>query len=383
MSGQQTPLASCTAPNLQALAQRGRCGCMVPIRPAEVPWRSEIELGWIVGGAASQAIQLYRGSLEALGIGLDPGDAAFIYRANFVTMDGPMLVESRVDSLGWEETQTLTAALQDRWGEPGLKIVATAPSQAVVILSDHTADTAEPLPGIPPRLLEGASGDELFPSGNVGRTLRGWFNQTREILELHEVNQVRVDLGENPANGLCLSGGSAPVQPGAFKDPGKGRTAVLAHGAMGRGLARLAGSTEVKMRSPWTGSSEDSVLHGARIGEAIRNHDHILIVVEAPHDLGGYGDLSKKTAALGRLDRVLLGPLQQFLDSNRPWRGLFLADPEVRSPLDLEQPVSLPALLVGERIVPDSQDRWHEQACQNGGLDSIKPELLIEMFWED
>lgn len=380
VSEPRTPLASCMAPNLQALAQLGRCGCLVPIRPAEEPWRSEVELGLISGATVQQAIQLRRGPMEAVGAGVDLQDAAFVYRANFVTMDGSVLQDSRVDSLGWKETQSLVDALQLEWGEPGLQVVATEPSQAVVILADPATDQFS---GIPPRLLEGASEDELFPAGNVGRTLHRWFNRTREILESHEINEVRVDLGENPANGLYLSGGSAPIQPRSFADRLKGRGVVLTHGAMGRGLARLSGSTVVEMRSPWAGSDVDSVLHVADTEEAIRSHDHVLIVVEAPYDLGGYGDLSEKTAALGRLDRVLLGPLREFLDVHRPWRGLLLADPEVRSPFDLEQPVALPALLVGERIVPDSQEGWHEQACQKGGLNSIKSELLIEMFWED
>src|SRR2546426_9864759 len=83
--GNRTPLQAANTPNLDALAQKGRCGTVVTVGEGIAP-ESDIAVFAILG-YDPRTEHSGRGPLEALGAGIEMRDGDLAWRANFATVD--------------------------------------------------------------------------------------------------------------------------------------------------------------------------------------------------------------------------------------------------------------------------------------------------------
>jgi 2,3-bisphosphoglycerate-independent phosphoglycerate mutase len=206
----RTPLQVARCANAERLAREGRSGWMpLPDQPDEQ--RSEALLALLCGATRPEALQLHRGPLEAAALELETKGYTHAYRGNFVTLDGTQVRESCVGRLSLEETQLLAATVQERFDPAVLRLVPCGPAQVVALLrSEH-----DPIsPGVHPALTDGDL-DLYLPQGRKGEWARKVLDESGRVLARLTVNEVRVDLGENPATHLWLWGGGRFYQPGA------------------------------------------------------------------------------------------------------------------------------------------------------------------------
>ena len=135
-----------------------------------------------------------------------------------------------------EETRSLAETLQDAWKLQHMAVVATGPARVVVLC--NTAEPNMPV-GYPPCLIEGEKLDENLPRGKSGRFLEELLNESSRVLQRQTVNDVRVDLGEDPANGLWLWGGG-PIRGLNMASRKLGFNGVMVtQSALARGMASL------------------------------------------------------------------------------------------------------------------------------------------------
>ena len=200
----------------------------------------------------------------------------------------------------------------------------------------------------------------------------------RRMLE----NEVRVDLGENPANALWLWGGGTAEALGPLRAQSRPDGLVLSRGRTARAVANLTGMSYLEHKDPFAEEPEPQVVPVVALVEALRGRDLILVHVPSPHEMGGYGDATRKVRALDRLDINLLAPLKTVLDAYRPYRLALLPDGAVSSDTGLPLADALPVLLAGEGIEPDEVDRWDEPACAGGGLGSMDIEHFSQILWD-
>lgn len=67
---------------------------------------------------------------------------------------------------------------------------------------------------MPPHDISGQSISKNLPRGDGAEGIIKLMEESRKILDKHEINQVRVDLKENPANMIWLWGqGENPLSP--------------------------------------------------------------------------------------------------------------------------------------------------------------------------
>ena len=230
--------------------------------------------------------------------------------------------------------------------------------------------------------------DPLVPRW-FGRS-KDWFQPfttwSRDALQGHPINDVRVDLGEDPAHRLWLWGGGAVAGemdalaiPGL---PGKAdRIALFGSCALVRGFARSCGAGSYTMRHPFDKDAVGPVIRVPDMVEALRLHDVIIVWVSATGPGGHYPDAAQTVRALEALDQQVIGPLQDVLAAYRPARGTLVAV-EAQAPGEsVRLSGRMPVLHWGDGVSGDQQGIWNEDSADSGRLGEIPVDGLLKVVW--
>src|SRR5882724_11016267 len=130
-----TPLEAATTPNLDKIAKESAQGRMIPLAPGLTPGSGPGHLGLF--GYDPLEVQVGRGVIEALGLGMElkPGDVCA--RANFATLDPQGIVRDRragrIPTETCEKLCAMLAAKVKKIGETQVLIKAGKEHRFVVV----------------------------------------------------------------------------------------------------------------------------------------------------------------------------------------------------------------------------------------------------------
>jgi 2,3-bisphosphoglycerate-independent phosphoglycerate mutase len=361
----RTPLQAARCSVATSLAVSGRGGVFAPLRK-ENDNRPETRLALAWGQDKETARALARGPLEALGAGLDIPDGATVYRADFVTLDDDTLHAPEVARLSREETETLAAVAQSCWDRDAVRIEVVGPGRALVVANGFAADNGL---AAPPAIMQGEPLPERAGKKNKESFSLKFLYRSYEALSGHPINQVRVDLGENPAHALWLWGGGTMPAFARRRDD----SAVLTNSLMARGLALWLGMKPLELSDLWREDGKRKA--GFKLPELVqvlRERDQLMVYVEARNAIGRYGSAEEKVWALETLDHYLLGPLMTLLEANKPYRIVLGSDGMVRTATERPLAEPVPFVLNGADVEPDAVAHWDEEACEHGALGARK-----------
>lgn len=371
----RTPLQVAHAPYASRLARRGRSGLLMPVREGE-EGRSEATLAAILGVPVEAALGLRRGPIEAASLPQGAGDFTFAYAGNFVTLDGEWLRQGRVRGLRLVETQALAGVLDRRWKAQGIAVEVIAPGRVVLLCRP-----SEPLPmGYPPCLAEGERLDEYVPGGRAGGFLREMLEDSAQVLEAQTVNAVRLDMKEDPANGLWLWGGGFLADAKRVWQQARRGGVMLTQSPLARGAARLSGMRVCELRDPWGLAPGEVAFRAAELASALASEEFLMVYWEAPQGLGGYGPPKEKARAIDQADYSVLGPLMELLEGFGRYRLVLAADGGVSALTGRPLAMGGPLVLAGEGVSPDGTSRWDEAAAAQGALGRVKPEHVLRLL---
>lgn len=373
---QRTPMEVARCSIATGLAVTGRGGLIQTGRAAEDA-RSEAFLGRCLGMSESTLRDMWRGPLEALAADVDTTGAAWVFRADLVTLDGNRLVGSTVPGISFKETRELVESMEEAVADLHVKMVATGPGQALVVVHDKHVEGVR---SVPPQELEG---DDLLASAPFYRRqkwVRHFVEATAEVCSNHPVNEVRVDLGENPANALWPWGGGSPLLAGGGLQAGPCETGgLIADGMLARGFAKYVGIDMVEMASPWEEmDGKRPPFRIAGIVKALQDHDHVILYVESRYPGGRYGGAANKVWALESLDHRVLAPMASVMDAIKPCRLALAVDGAVLASKGRRVRDPLPVILSGQGVEPDGVGHWDERCCAQGSLGSLEMADLLE-----
>lgn len=371
----KTPLETARVPQLAALATTGACGLVRPPRDLR-GFRPTAMLGSLLGIPADEARQLHRAPFEALAAGIPVLLNERIFRSSFVTFRDDVLAESSV-ALSIDETVALCEALEPAARAHHVRLDPLRPGHLLALFQDGVAAADA---GIPPHAVEGRPWMPFLPKGTESATLRDFLSEANDLLARHPVNEVRVDLGENPANGLWLWGGggepavSAPFGGRALK------ACMITNSLMARGLARLCRMSVAGFRDPSSPTGSGTALDVAATVTALRDHDLAVVYIAARREIGRHGNPRDKALALQAIDFHVLAPLREIAAAHRPCRVLVTTDACIDSETQTSAEGTLPFALSGDGVIPDDCARWDEAACQSGRLGTVEPAALFELL---
>ncbi|MFW6457209.1 MAG: phosphoglycerate mutase, partial [Planctomycetota bacterium] len=179
----------------------------------------------------------------------------------------------------------------------------------------------------PPHQAMGELLMDILPTGKGSGHIIEIMRASKDVLENQEVNEVRRDLGQNPANMIWLWGeGSPPSMEPFSRKYGLSGKAISAVNLV-RGLARLVGWDIIEVPGITGFTDTDYGAKGRYAIDALNNDAEIVLVhVEAPDEASHEQDARAKVRAIEQIDQNVVGPVLAAGDDFKGFRMMVMSD---------------------------------------------------------
>jgi 2,3-bisphosphoglycerate-independent phosphoglycerate mutase len=358
----RTPLEAATTPNLDALAAGGSLGRLLPVAYGVTPGSGPGHLALFGYDPVSQAADIGRGVLEALGSGLEirPGDVAV--RGNFATADAAGdLVDRRAGRIATAESAAIIERLQRAVPNLGTVTAELTPGEGhrfVLLLrgaglSPAIEDTDPQKVGVPPLPPRAAA-----PAGEETAAL------------VHRLaDALHGELaGEPRANRVLLRGFSALPELPPLPQLYQMRCGAFAGYPLYRGVAAACGMAVVPC-----GKRFDDLT--AAVAAHWDDFDFFFLHVKQPDMAGEDGDFAAKVRALEEADRGLPSLL-----ALGPQVVAVTGDHSTPVPMKAHSWHPVPVLIAAPHAFADPGDRFDEVAALAGHLGTFPSHALMALL---
>ncbi len=374
----RTPLEAAATPNMDRVAGEGRLG-LTCHTPKGLPPGSDVALLSVLGYDPRECYT-GRAPLEAasMGIELAPGEVAL--RCNLVTTFEGAMADHSAGNISTAEG----AALIERLNQAVREKPPNCPPKV-------TADQISFHPGVGYRHLMLYRGEapmdpsctpphdiidqpirKHLPRGKGANLLRNIIQWSEEVLADTDVNDVRTDLGQNPANRVWLWGGGTRPHLQPFVQRHGLRGAAIAAVDLVKGIAislgfdapHVPGATGY-LQTNYAGKGQAAVA-------ALEDHDLVFVHVEAPDEAGHQGDIQAKVDAIEAVDQHVVGPVIEALAQAGDYRLLVLPDHPTPIAVRTHVAEDVPFAWCGSDVAEGSGERFTEGAAARTGL-TVRP----------
>jgi 2,3-bisphosphoglycerate-independent phosphoglycerate mutase len=254
-----------------------------------------------------------RGPLEAANIGVELGESDVAFRCNLITANNDILSDYSAGHITDKESQTLLSYLDERLGGARIRFYHGKSYRNLMVIKARSQAEMKELKKVscvPPHDITGRRISKHMPKGRSAGLLVRLMEDSRPVLERHQINQVRVDLKENPANMIWLWGqGTNPNMP-SFRGMFGIEGAMISAVDLLNGIAKLVGLEEIKV----------------------------------PDEAGHNGDLRAKIAAIENFDKYVVGAVWAAMKDAEDSRLMVLSDHA--TPISIRTHASDPAPFV-------------------------------------
>ena len=371
----RTPLAAAHTPALDELAKAGKTGCSRTL-PDRLPVSEEVALLSALGYDPHKYFSGEAG-LAVADSGLALGADRLPFMHNLATEDNGVLLDHAAGQVSPQEAESLLTSLSAALGRPEFQFHVGRGFAGVTVLPIPEGE--EPACD-PPEAALGLAIEKHLPRERSGDILRKLIGLSRDVFREHEVNRVRADLGENPANLLWLWGpGRPPVLP-SFESCHKLSAAMIAAAESARGLGRLC-AMRVPHVAGATGSYRTDYAAKAQAAlELIYEVDLVILHVASPADASLEGNTRRKLATIEDIDAMIVQPLLQHAQRKGDTRILFLPTHVASVKKRKRTCGPVPVAMFGPGLEPMRQAGFSELAAQAGELDVKQAHELLPYF---
>lgn len=370
----RTALDEARTPNLDRLAARSALGRLVPVGAGITPGSGPGHLALFGYEPTWPEVDVGRGVLEALGLGLDVPSDAVVARCNFATVDGAgLLTDRRAGRIPTAEGERICARLAGRIEAAGDALgdgveIEVHPGEAYrfVLLfrpGPNTPPLDAELADTDPQRL-GVAALPVQAAGGAGESARRTADRIAPA-----VAALQAELrNEERANTFLLRGFSKlPALPGVG-ELYRLRAAALAGYPLYRGVAKVCGMEVVDC-----GKSFSEVLDG--LEERWSDFDYFFLHVKGTDMAGEDGDLAAKVAVIESVDALL----PRLLDLG-PDVLAITGDHSTPAPMKAHSWHPVPLLLRSESCFVDECSRFTEVEAIRGAIGTIPASDLMGLL---
>ncbi len=381
--GGKTLLQYADTPHFDWIARRGRNGMLKTVPDGFHPG-SEVANSSILG-YDQQKVYEGRGPLEAASIGVELEEGDLAMRCNLVCLDGDILKNHSCGRLETEEGDVLIKFLQEKLGSDRVHFYTGVQYRHLLVIKNGNKQVN----CTPPHDVPGQPFRQYLPTPACEEAretcdLLLWLmEQSRELLKDHPLNKQRMAQGQDPAN--CIwpwGGGYRPAMtPLTTTYPQIRRGAVITAVDLIRGIGRYAGLHVIQVEGA-TGLYDTNYEGKAKAAlDALKTDDFVYLHVEASDEAGHEGNVELKLETIENLDKRLLAPILEELDTwDEPVAIALLPDHPTPCKLRTHTAEPIPFCIYAPGMEPDEVMTFDEEACKRGAYGSLERNEFIEQF---
>ncbi|HOE68556.1 MAG TPA: 2,3-bisphosphoglycerate-independent phosphoglycerate mutase [Candidatus Omnitrophota bacterium] len=376
--GGKTPLEVAKIPHLSFFAKSGKVGT-AKVLPDRAPLAPDAGLFGLLGYEG----KLYpgRGPLEAANLELMLEDNEVAFCMNFITESAGLLADATAGNIGTKEAKALINFLNKKVSSDFVRFFSGTAHRHIAVIKDAHGFEALSARSNDPENVLGQKIEHVLPKGPGEELLKKLMFDARLLLQDHEINQVRVDLGENPANMIWLWGqGKKPALKPIRELYDLTGGAMVASREYAKGLGRMAGLTVMELKE----DGEDPAVFYDRISkvalDALEEKDFICLHLHQPDEASRAGDLKAKVSALEAIDYFILSKLRKYCERQKESR--LLVTPCHATLWKMRSMVSdhAPFVIFGKNVMADEVERFSEVAATTSELRIQKNTELMPFF---
>ena len=361
--GRKTCLELAHTPNLDAMARGGVVGLARTIPPGMEP--SSACACMSILGYDPTIHYKGRSAIEAKSIGIPIDNGEVVFRCNLVAIrDGQMWSYSS-GHIDTKEAEALIATLNDNLGDDKVCFYPGVSYRHICKIKgreDTLLAVCTPPHDIPDKPIK-----EFLPQGPGSDLLKDLMRRSEAVLRDHPVNKEREFRGDIPATMIWLFWGSAkiPDMP-AFKEFYGLNTAITSGVDLLRGLAQMVGMEVLDIAGVTDGLDNDYSAQVVGALEALKEHDLVVIHVEAPDEAAHAGSTGEKIEAIQRVDKEIVSRLHNWDED--ALRVLIM--PDHATPIEVRTHVGepVPFMLWGSGFMANGAKRLTEAEAKGTGV---------------
>lgn len=373
--GGRTALGAARLPNMDWIAANGRTGVVKTVPDGFTPGSDVATLS--VVGYDPRTYYCGRAPLEAVAQRISLGPDDLVFRCNLVTIVDGRMEDFSAGHISQPEAERLIADLQAGLGTDEIQFHTGVSYRHLMVVKGGSWIKAK---CTPPHDIPGEPADRHMPTGKGSDLIADLMERSRPILEAHEVNQVRRDLGENPATSIWLWGQGPAMRLPQFKDRFGVRGAAITAVDLIRGISLAVGWKLIEVPGATGYIDTNYKGKGEYAAAALDDVDFVAVHVEAPDECGHNGDPRLKVRSLEQIDEHVVGPLLAKLRTFPAWRALVIPDHPTPVAKRTHTSTPVPFCMAGTGVMADRSTCFTEVEAEGTGQRIDPGHELMEYF---
>ncbi|MDD5069861.1 MAG: cofactor-independent phosphoglycerate mutase [Candidatus Omnitrophica bacterium] len=375
--GQKTPLEAAETPNMDLLAQQGTVGRVKTVPRGFVPSSDVANLSLM--GYDPEVYYSGRAPLEAANLGIPLSDDDLAFRLNFITESDGKVLDYSAGHIKNKESKALIDSLSLKFGSQQLQFYHGQSYRNLLVVRGGAKLGLDKVKYFAPHDIMGQSVEKNFPKDKRSQEIVDLMRKSGEFLENHEINRVRIDLGESPANMIWLWGcGRRPNMP-LFRDKFGVSGSVISAVDLINGMGKIIGLDVLKVEGV-TGYYDTNYRGKADAAlKSLETKDFVFVHIEAPDEAGHNQDLRMKIICIERIDKFVVGPILKAM-TTKDFRILISPDhpTPVMKRTHTNEPV--PFVMFGSGIDYGGYTSYCEKEAATSKVYYDKGDELISFF---
>ena len=349
--------------NLDSMASQGSVGMVLTVPNGMEP--SSACACMSVLGYDPRTYYRGRAGIEAksMGIALEDGDAVF--RCNLVAIRDGRMWDYSAGHISSDEAQELISAIDKNLGNDDIRFYPGVSYRHICKLKGREDTLMATC--TPPHDIPGKPVADFMPRGPGSELLRDLMKRSESVLRDHPVNRARQSRGDIPATSIWLFWGSGQVpEMPPFKQI-YGLSGAMTSGVdLLRGLGRMLGMTVLEIPGVTDGMDNDYAAQAEGALAALKEHDLVVIHIEAPDEAAHEGAIDDKIEAIQRIDRDVIGRIYSWQEDDLR----VLVMPDHPTPVEVRTHTAdpVPFMLWGAGFTANGARRFTEEEAKSTGV---------------
>ncbi len=362
----RTCMEAAKTPNMDLIARKGVVGSVKNVPRGMVPASDVANLSIL--GYDPKKYYCGRGPLEAANLGVELTEKDVAFRFNTVTVFDDIMVDYSAGHITTREVEVLVRRLNEELSSERFHFFAGTSYRNLLLMrcgSEEEANKASKIKCFPPHDILDMPVSKYFPKDGG---LVDLMERSKEVLGSTDINTVRVDLGQNPANMIWIWGqGKKPDMPTFYEAYGL-KGGIISAVDLIKGLGRIIDLEVVEV--PGATGYYDTYYEGKAKAalDILEREDFVFVHVEAPDEAGHNGEVMAKIKAIENFDSKITGPIMERFSGIGDFRIMILPDhptPIVKRTHTIDP---VPVAVAGEGIDPDEVTVFSEKTSKAGSL---------------